>query len=172
MIVSTNWNQTSFVNMDNNRYYHISANGLLRLFDQSLSLEDIDYVMSQKYGDFRGVFEPWQIDLNEGIPSHDFISIGWRKAHDNQVYLFKSYILALFDSVMKRGKIEFDFHKAFTRLGLSMCTESVSLKAEQRFLDGRLITYYTNSRDGIDSQPLLLQELYGVILSDQFTVVS
>lgn len=172
MIVCDNWNHTRFVNFDNNRYYYISIDGSLRLFDQSLQYDEIEDMMKQKLPDFRGMFESWKIDLNEGIPNHKFIYPDERQLTDTKLYLFKSYLIALIDSVMKRGKIEFDFHKAFTRLNLSMCTESVSLKAEQRFLDGKLITYYTNSKLEIDSQPLLLQELYGVILSDQLTVVS
>lgn len=108
--------------------------------------------------------------ISGGVIDYEELGLAY---HDRKQYLFESYLQFLFDSVMKRGKpIDFDFHKAFTRLNLSMRAKSVCLKAEQRFLDGHLITYYTDGDKGIKDQPLLLQELYGVIMSDLVTVVS
>lgn len=105
MIVCDNWNHTRFVNFDNNRYYYISVDGTFRLFDQSLQYDEIENVMKQKLPDFRGMFESWEIDLNEGIPDHRFTYPDERQLTDIKLYLFKSYLIALIDSVMKRGKI-------------------------------------------------------------------
>lgn len=150
------------------------THGILSQFKREFTLEDIASQFNDYACDFRGMLEGWNIDLNSGISGdtidyHD-LELSY---HDRKQYLFESYLQFLFDSVMKRGRpIDFDFHKAFTRLNLSMRAKSVSLEAEQRFLDGHLITYYTDGERAIKDRPLLLQELYGVIMSDLVTVVS
>lgn len=165
MIVLTHKSKKQFIILDEGRYYYTHILGTLSCFKREFTLGDIDQQFNSVERDFRGMLEDWRIDLNSGI-SGDPIDLERLELsyHDRKQYLFESYLQFLFDSVMKRGRpIDFDFHKAFTRLNLSMRTKSVSLKAEQRFLDGHLITYYTDGTEGIKDRPLLLQELYGVI---------
>lgn len=174
MIVLTHKSKKQFIILDDSRYYYTHILGTLSCFKREFTFEDIGEQFNSIERDFRGMLEDWRIDMNSGISGDtiDFekLEISY---HDKKQYLFESYLQFLFDSVMKRGRpIDFDFHKAFTRLNLAMRTKSVSLKAEQRFLDGHLITYYTDSDEGIKDRPLLLQELYGVIMSDLVTVVS
>ena len=174
MIVLTHRSKKQFIILDEGRYYYTHILGTLSQFKKEFTLEEINQQFNSLERDFRGMLEDWRIDMNSGI-SGDVIDYEDLDPayHDRKQYLFESYLQFLFDSVMKRGKpIDFDFHKAFTRLNLSMRTKSVSLKAEQRFLDGHLITYYTDGDKGIKDRPLLLQELYGVIMSDLVTVVS
>ena len=174
MIVLTHKSKKQFIMLDEGRYYYTHILGTLSQFKKEFTLEHINLQFNSLERDFRGMLEDWRIDMNSGISGgvidYEELELAY---HDRKQYLFESYLQFLFDSVMKRGKpIDFDFHKAFTRLNLSMRTKSVSLKAEQRFLDGHLITYYTDGDRGIKDRPLLLQELYGVIMSDLVTVVS
>ena len=174
MIVRTHKSKKQFIILDDGRYYYTHILGTLSQFKREFTLEDIDQQFDSYACDFRGMLEDWRVDMNSGISGdtidYEDLELSY---HDRKQYLFESYLQFLFDSVMKRGRpIDFDFHKAFTRLNLSMRAKSVSLKAEQRFLDGHLITYYTDGDEGIKDRPLLLQELYGVIMSDLVTVVS
>lgn len=174
MIVLTHKSKKQFIIFDEGRYYYAHTFGILSQFKREFTLEDIGQQFNNYVSDFRGMLEDWRIDMNSGISGGTIecedLELSY---HDRKQYLFESYLQILFDSVMKRGRpIDFDFHKAFTRLDLSMRAKSVSLKAEQRFLDGHLISYYTDGDRGIKDRPLLLQELYGVIMSDLVTVVS
>lgn len=174
MIVRIHKSKKQFIILDDNRYYYMHILGTLSQFKREFTLEDIDQQFNGCACDFRGMLEDWRIDMNSGISggtiNYEHLELSY---HHRKQYLFESYLQFLFDSVLKRGRpIDFDFHKAFTRLNLSMRTKSVSLKAEQRFLDGHLITYYADGDKGIKDRPLLLQELYGVIMSDLVTVVS